>query len=102
MPRADSIAVPRHALHMSDQGKPFVYLAVSPPDSPSDSPTGSPSGSAARLEIREVETGQIIGSEVIVTAGLDGSETLVLGQPSPPVPGMKLVLIPAATLGEGN
>jgi RND family efflux transporter MFP subunit len=85
-PRADSIAVPRHALHMSDQGDPFVYLA----------------DSNARLEIRKVEPGQIIGSEVIVTAGLDGSETLVLGQPSPPVVGMKLVLIPVAPLGEGH
>jgi len=86
MPRADSIAVPRHALHISDQGNPFVYLA----------------DNDARLEIREVAPGQIIDSEVIVNAGLDGTETLVLGQPSPPVPGMKLVLIPAATSGEGN
>lgn len=106
MPRPDSIAVPRHALHLSDEGKPFVYLAESLAEnlagSSIDRPLHSLADSDARLVMREVEPGQIIGSEVIVTAGLDGSETLVLGQPSPPVPGMKLLLVPAVPLGEGN
>lgn len=85
-PRADSIAVPRHAIHVTDQGKPFVYLA----------------DSAQRLVQREVVPGQVVGSEVIVRSGLEGNETLVLGQPSPPVIGMKLTVIPVVSLGKGE
>ncbi|MEP2715183.1 HlyD family efflux transporter periplasmic adaptor subunit [Pseudophaeobacter sp.] len=85
-PRPESIAVPRHALHQGDDGASFVYLA----------------DSDNRLEIRAVQTGEIIGSEVLVRQGLTGGETLVLGQPSPPVPGMKLTLVPVAALTEGN
>lgn len=93
-PREGSIAVPRHAVHVTDRGQPFVYLA----------------DAQNRLVTREVTLGQVIGGDVLVRSGLTGGETLVLGQPSPPVTGMKLTLIPAAgpaanpaaTLGEGN
>lgn len=85
-PRAGSIAVPRHAVHVTDQGGPFVYIA----------------DVEDRLAIREVTLGQVIGGEVLIRTGLKGGETLVLGQPSPPVLGMKLTLIPDAQTGADN
>lgn len=87
-PRPDSIVVPRHALHVSDAGTPFVYLA----------------DKEARLAIREVVPGQIIGGEIIIKSGLSDGDTVVLGLPSPPVPGMKLAPVPvaAAEAAAGN
>jgi len=91
-PRPDSIAVPRHALHVSDAGQPFVYLA----------------NAEDRLAIREVVPGQVIGSEVIIQSGLAGGESLVLGLPTPPVAGVKLAPVPVLTprllsdSGDGN
>ncbi|WP_162930071.1 efflux RND transporter periplasmic adaptor subunit [Pseudophaeobacter sp. EL27] len=85
-PRPDSIAVPRHALHVSDEGKPFVYLA----------------DKDDRLAIREVVPGEVVGGDVIIQSGLSGGETLVLGLPSPPVAGMKLAPVPVAAAAEGN
>ena len=85
-PRPDSIVVPRSALHVSDEGTPFVYLA----------------NTEERLAIREVVPGQVIGGEVIIRSGLTGGETLVLGLPSPPVPGMKLALVPVSAAAEGQ
>lgn len=85
-PKPDSVAIPRHALHMSDDGKPFVYLA----------------DQESRLAIREVLPGHVIGSEVTIQSGLTGGESLVLGLPSPPVPGMKLALVPVSAAAEGN
>lgn len=78
--------VPRSALHVSDEGTPFVYLA----------------NTEERLAIREVVPGQVIGGEVIIRSGLTGGETLVLGLPSPPVPGMKLALVPVSAAAEGQ
>lgn len=91
-PRPDSIAVPRHALHVTDAGQPFVYLA----------------DAEDRLAIREVVPGQVIGSDVIIQSGLTGGESLVLGLPTPPVEGLKLAPVPLRTpspvsdAGEGN
>lgn len=85
-PRPDSLVIPRHALHVSDLGQPFVYL----------------SDADERLALREVEPGEVIGGDVTIRSGLTGGETLVLGQPSPPVVGMKLALVPVAALAEGN
>lgn len=85
-PRPDSIAIPRHALHVSDSGAPFVYLA----------------DADNRLVLQEVTPGEVIGDDVIIRFGLSGGETLVLGLPSPPVQGMKLALVPVAAAAEGN
>lgn len=85
-PRPDSIAIPRHALHVSDSGAPFVYLA----------------DADNRLVLQEVTPGEVIGDDVIIRSGLSGGETLVLGLPSPPVQGMKLALVPVAAAAEGN
>lgn len=85
-PRDGSIAVPRHALHVTDQGQPFVYLA----------------DSDARLAIREVKPGQVLGRDILIQSGLVGDETLVLGQPSPPIVGMKLTLVSVPTSAQEN
>lgn len=84
--RPDSIAIPRHALHMSDTSSPFVYLA----------------DKEERLALREVVPGQVIGGEVLIQSGLSDGETLVLGLPSPPVAGLKLALVPVSSVAEGN
>ncbi len=76
-PQGKVIAIPRHAVHLADDGHPFVYLA----------------NDASRLEIRDIETGQVIGGDILVRKGLNGSETLILGSPRPPVPGLKLTLV---------
>ena len=82
-PLADAIAVPRTALHLDDDGRPFVYLA----------------DAEDRLEIRPVETGPTLGAEVLIAGGLAGGETLVLSTPTPSIPGIKL--IPVAEAGDG-
>ncbi|WP_299923411.1 HlyD family efflux transporter periplasmic adaptor subunit [uncultured Pelagimonas sp.] len=76
-PRDKVIAIPRHAVHLSDDGQPFVYLA----------------NDEDRLKIKDIEIGQVIGSDILVREGLVGSEILVLGSPRPPVPGLKLTLV---------
>jgi len=73
-PREGVIAVPRDALHYSDRNAPLVYL----------------SDKDNRLQIREVELGPVVGPAVVIRSGLTGGEILVLGDPRPPVPGLKL------------
>lgn len=85
-PRHDVIAIPRHAVHLSDSGQPFVYL----------------SDAEDRLQMQDVETGQVLDGDVLITAGLDGGETLVLGTPRPPVPGLKLTLVDVQPAQQGN
>lgn len=82
-PLADAIAVPRTALHLDDDGAPFVYLL----------------DADSRLEIRAVDTGPTLGGEVLVRGGLSGGETLVLSTPTPSIPGIKL--IPVGAGGDG-
>ncbi len=74
----DSIAIPRDTLHYSDRNTPFVYL----------------SDADERLSVREIEPGPVIGSEVLVISGLEGGENLVMSDPRPAVPGLKLSPVP--------
>ncbi len=74
------VAVPRDALHYSDDNAPFVFL----------------SDAESRLRVRAVELGPVFGAEVVIRSGLAGGEVLVLGDPRPPVPGLKLAPAPDA------
>lgn len=82
----DVIAIPRHAVHLSDEGQAFVYL----------------SNTASRLDFHDVKLGQVLGDDVIVSEGLNGGEVLVLGEPRPPVPGLKLTPIATTVAQQGN
>jgi len=73
-PGEDVIAVPRAALRYSDRNEPLVYL----------------SDAENRLQIRAVELGPVVGSDVVIRSGLEEGEVLVLSEPRPPVPGLKL------------
>ncbi|SDI46384.1 efflux RND transporter periplasmic adaptor subunit [Aliiruegeria lutimaris] len=77
-PHPDGLTVPRRALRYADDGAPFVYVA----------------DGESRLDTRKIETGQVIGENVMVLGGLEGGEMLVLTDPRPPVIGMKLDLVP--------
>lgn len=77
-PIEGALTVPRSALHYGDDGTPFVYLA----------------DADNRLRIAQVDAVQVIGDQVSVLGGLDGSETLVLSDPRPPIVGMALDPIP--------
>ena len=70
----DAIAIPRHAVHLDDMGQPYVYL----------------SDADNRLQLRGIALGPLLGENVVVNTGLTGGEWLVLGDPRPPVVGMKL------------
>lgn len=80
-PQDGIIAVPRHAVHLSDTGAPFVYL----------------SDAENRLTLRDIKVGQVLGDEVVILGGLSGGERLILGDPRPPVPGLKLAPVDATT-----
>ncbi len=73
-----AIAVPRDALRYSDRDTPVLYVA----------------DAEDRLQIRAVELGPVIGPDVVIRSGLKGGETLVLSEPRPPVPGLKLAPVP--------
>jgi multidrug efflux pump subunit AcrA (membrane-fusion protein) len=77
------ISVPRNVLRYDDRGEPFVYLA-------SDDDT---------LAIRAVNTGFILGDQITITAGLSPGDRLILSDPRPPIPGLKLTPVEA---GEGD
>ena len=79
---ADALSVPRTALHLGDDGKTFLYLL----------------DGDSRLESRVVTTGPVLGDRVVLRGGLEGGETLVLGTPTPPIPGILLAPVdtPAA------
>lgn len=85
-PRNDVIAIPRHAVHLSDTGQSFVYLA----------------DDQDRLKMQDVTTGQVVDGDVLITKGLGGDETLVLGTPRPPVPGLKLTPVDVLAAQQGN
>ncbi|PRY26837.1 HlyD family secretion protein [Aliiruegeria haliotis] len=81
-PVAGSLTVPRDALRYTDEGKPFVYIVEA----------------GDTLGLAEVTTGQVIGNEVVVFDGLEGTETLVLSDPHPPVLGMALTPVTPAAM----
>lgn len=85
-PRHEVIAIPRHAVHLSDSGQTFVYLA----------------DAQDRLLMQDVKTGQVVDGDVLVTEGLTGDERLVLGTPRPPVPGLKLTPVDVSAPQQGN
>lgn len=76
-PQPDGMTVPRTALRYDDEGQSFVYLA----------------DDENRLTTQTIETGQVIGENVLVLEGLGGGEMLVLTDPRPPVIGMALDLV---------
>ena len=73
-PQPDGMTVPRAALRYDDDGSPFVYLA----------------DENSQLAARAIETGQVIGENVLILGGLEGGERLVLTDPRPPVISMAL------------
>lgn len=73
------IAVPRAAVRQDDTGAPFVYLA----------------DAEDRLALRPITPGPILGDRVVVTEGLAAGDRLVLSDPQPPVPGLKLTPVVA-------
>lgn len=83
-PLAGALAVPRTALHLDDDGAPFLYVM----------------DAQARLEQRPVETGPALGDQVLIRAGLAAGEVLVLSTPTPPIPGIRLV--PVETAGRDS
>lgn len=80
------IAIPRHAVHLSDTGQPYVFL----------------SNAEDRLELRDVTLGRILDDDVVVADGLAGKDMLVLGDPRPPVPGVKLTPVVTAPVQRSN
>ncbi len=76
-PRPDGMTVPRAALRYDDDGASFVYIA----------------DAQEQLAVLPVETGQVIGENVLVLDGLEGGELLVLTDPRPPVLGTPLELV---------
>lgn len=73
-PQPDGLTVPRRALQYDDDGASFVYVV----------------DEGDRLGKRFIETGQVIGENILVLDGLKGGELLVLTDPRPPVIGMAL------------
>lgn len=74
-PVADALTVPRTALHLDDDGAPFLYLM----------------DADGRLARRAVQAGPALGEIVVIRDGLEGGETLVLSTPTPPIPGIRLI-----------
>ncbi len=68
------ISIPRDALRHADNGSTFVYLA----------------DEQNRLAVSPVQTGPIIGADVVILAGLEPGDSLVLSDPRPSVPGIQL------------
>lgn len=83
-PTGNNLSIPRNAVHMSDQGTSFVYVA----------------NDDDRLEMREVQLGQVLKDQVIVIKGLRDGQRLVLGSPNPPVLGMKLAPVDLPESGD--
>lgn len=75
---ADTIAIPRAALHYDDAGAPFVYVA----------------DADDRLAIAPVTPGPVTGKLVLVRDGLTDGDRLILSDPRPPIPGIALTLVP--------
>lgn len=74
-PQPGVIAIPRAALHPGDDGTPFVWLA----------------DENDRLAVAPVTTGMILGDRIEITAGLAPGDRLILSDPRPPVPGLRLI-----------
>mgnify|MGYP001340862411 FL=1 len=83
-PSGNTLSIPRNAVHMSDQGNSFVYVA----------------NDEDRLEMHDVQLGQVLKDQVIVTKGLSDGQRLVLGSPNPPVLGMKLAPLDLSASGD--
>ncbi len=69
------VSIPRASLRYDDNGGVFVYVA-------SDDDT---------LEIRPVETGFAFGDQISIESGLSAGDRLILSDPRPPIPGLKLI-----------
>ena len=85
-PMEGIVSIPRASLHYSDLGVQFVYL----------------SDAENRLQTREVQTSAVIGGDVVIQAGLSGGEILVLSDPRPSVPGLKIEPITDNSAAQGN
>ncbi|NRP13921.1 Multidrug resistance protein MdtA [Aliiroseovarius sp. xm-m-379] len=91
-PRHNVLAVPRAALHQNDDGSALAYMV----------------DADSRLEMRPVSLGDVVGPDVIVTSGMAPGDLLVLSDPRPPVPGLKLTpvregsIVAGADLTEGD
>lgn len=83
-PEAPMLTIPRDALHLDDDGTRFVYLA----------------DADDRLARRTVTTGPVIGAEIVIREGLSTGDRLVLGDPRPPIPGMKLDPVDVTARGQ--
>lgn len=84
--RTDTISIPRDALHIDDAGKPFVFIA----------------DVDNRLQLRAVTTGAVHGDRVIVRDGLAVGDKVILSDPRPPVPGLRLIPVKSEKLTAVN
>ena len=73
------IAIPRNVLRYGDDGGTFVYLA----------------DADDKLAIRDVSTGFVLGDQITIAEGLSNGDRIVLSDPRPPIPGLKLTPIEA-------
>lgn len=78
-PDAGMISVPRAILQHDDAGQPFVYTAIADD----------------RLAMTPVTVGAVAGDHVIIDAGLEAGDRVLLSTPRPSVPGLALEVISA-------
>ena len=83
-PEAGMVSVPRVILQQDDSGQPFVYTA-----SADDT-----------LVITQVTVGAIAGDRVIIDAGLEDGDRVLLSTPRPSVPGLALEVISVDEAGQ--
>ena len=82
-PDTGLISVPRAILQQDDTGQPFIYTATQDDT----------------LALTPVTVGPIAGDRVIIAAGLEDGDRVLLSTPRPSVPGLPLEII---NVGETN
>jgi multidrug efflux pump subunit AcrA (membrane-fusion protein) len=73
-PPEGAIAIPRAAVHQTDLGAPFVYVA----------------DADDRLTIKPIVPGPVTGDRILIRDGLIEGDRLILSDPRPPIVGMAL------------
>ncbi|MGH1355305.1 MAG: efflux RND transporter periplasmic adaptor subunit [Thalassovita sp.] len=71
----ETISVPRDALRYDDAGQSYVYIA----------------DTDNRLRTRLVSVGAVHGDRILVQTGLEPGDLVLLSDPRPPVPGLRLI-----------
>ncbi|MDQ2095162.1 efflux RND transporter periplasmic adaptor subunit [Rhodalgimonas zhirmunskyi] len=81
-----AIAVPRDALHYSDDGTPFLYTV----------------NAKDQLARTFVAPGPIMGEKIGINDGLRAGDRVVLSEPRPPIEGMALTQVPVKTVATAD